>query len=320
MNDTLQAFLSCRGRKSAVMIVRCGSRRLRSPGRLLLALAALLLTACSGDTTGPESKDEIAVFGYLFVGETVHNGNAIYITRTEPVDRVYDDRAAAVTNALVTLRREGQERPDTLSMPDPGRYANPEIMIGSGETYHLTVAIPGRPVITATTMTPDSFAVLSEPVVDPDTMVHSTIADKYPIVLTCPNEEQIFLVDVYCNELWENARYVIRFGNHEGPEDYAEYGGASGEPRHIFAYFRIKDIEHGDPDGPEGPLPVAYRVTWYGDMMVFYGSQTVGVFAIDENYYNYLYREHPELNGGVNGGIGVFASACRKQYKVIAVE
>jgi len=30
--------------------------------------------------------------------------------------------------------------------------------------------------------------------------------------------------------------------------------------------------------------------------------------AIDENYHNFLHKEHPELNGGVNGGIGVFGS------------
>ncbi len=106
----------------------------------------------------------------------------------------------------------------------------------------------------------------------------------------------------------------------KAPTDFTEYGGASGPPRHIFSYFRVKDIEHADPDGSDGPLPTVYRITWYGDMMAFYGKQEVGIFAIDANYYNYLYRDHPELNGGITGGIGVFASACRKQYFVYAKE
>ncbi len=286
----------------------------------LVALAFLLLPGCGSDSTGPQSKDEIAVFGYLYVNETMGGGNAIYITRTRPIDEVYDAEEAAVSNALVTLQREGAGGPDTLSMIDPGLYANPRIRIGPGQTYHLSVEIPGRPIITATTTTPDSFAVLHGPIADPDSMIQSTIAESYPIVLTCPNEEQIFLVDVFCREEWQDARYVIRFGSEDGPRDFAEYGGASGPPRHLLAYFRIKDIEHEDLDGPDGPMPVAYRITWYGDMMAFYGRQQVGVFSIDGNYYNYLYRDHPELNGGIAGGIGVFASACRKQYLVNVTE
>jgi hypothetical protein len=290
-------------------------------GRILTsALALLLLLGCGGDTTGPQSKDEIAVFGYLYVGETMNGGNAISITRTMPIGEVYDVEEAAVSNALVTLRREGDGGPDTLAMIDPGLYANAGIRIEPEQAYHLSVEVPGRPTITPTTTTPDSFAVLRGPIVEPESMVQSTIADSFPIVLTCPNEEQIFLVDVFCREEWQDARYVIRFGNQDGPKDFAEYGGASGPPRHLLAYFRIKDIEHGDPDGPEGPMPVAYSITWYGDMMAFYGRQQVGVFSIDGNYYNYLYRDRPELNGGIEGGIGVFASACRKQYLVNVTE
>ena len=42
--------------------------------------------------------------------------------------------------------------------------------------------------------------------------------------------------------------------------------------------------------------------------------------SIDQNYYNWLYRDHREENGGINGGIGVFGSACRRLWNVRAVE
>ena len=38
-----------------------------------------------------------------------------------------------------------------------------------------------------------------------------------------------------------------------------------------------------------------------------------------ENWQN-LYRDHPERNSGVNGGIGAFGSACRRRYDVMVVE
>lgn len=291
---------------------------MRFGGKILATLAVLLFPGCGGDTTGPQSAGEIAVFGYLYVGEELSGAGPIYVTRTMPIDDTYNGEEAAVSDALVTLRREGGGGPDTLSLIDPGLYANHAIRIEARSTYHLSIEIPGRPPITATTTTPDSFTVLREPSLEP--MIHSAIADSFPIVLTCPNEEQIFLVDVFCREEWQDARYVIRFGNQDGPEDFAEYGGANGPPRHLFAYFRLKDIEHDDLDGPEGPMPAAFRITWYGDMMAFYGEQQVGVFSIDDNYYNYLYRDHPELNGGIVGGIGVFASACRMQYVVNVTE
>jgi hypothetical protein len=54
--------------------------------------------------------------------------------------------------------------------------------------------------------------------------------------------------------------------------------------------------------------------------MAFYGQYEVGVYSIDDNYYNYLYRDHPERNGGVTGGVGCFSSACRKTYRVRVIE
>jgi hypothetical protein len=42
--------------------------------------------------------------------------------------------------------------------------------------------------------------------------------------------------------------------------------------------------------------------------------------SIDENHYNYLWKEHPEESGGIVGGIGVFGSARRERYEVEVVE
>jgi hypothetical protein len=269
------------------------------------------LMGCEGDVTGPALRDEIAVFGFLYVGEAVTDSNAVLITRTQPLLDPYDPAEAAVTTATVTLRREGDSVPDTLSMVRPGCYANPTFTIDPLTVYHLTVSIPGEEVITATTTTPVFYDLLRGPRPLPETMRHADIPDSFPFELTCPDEEQIFMLDVYCLESWEDARYINPFGDHDRPDSEEEYGYENGEPRHISGYFRIKGVTR---DGD------SYTIGFYSAMMVFWGRYEVSLLAIDDNYYNYLYREHPEESGGIVGGIGVFGSACRNRYLVEVIE
>ena len=285
------------------------------PGLKTLLLRAvlllpLLLSGCGGAPTKPKYVEEIAISAYLYVGEAVSASNAIVLTRTRPVDEYYDAGEAAIQDAVVTLRADDTALEDTLRMLAPGRYADPAVVIRPLMTYHLKAQIGGT-AITASTTTPNAFEVLRAPRVLPDVMRQAVIAESFPLVVSCPDPEQIFLVDVFCLEEYQNARYVHRIGSAEHPKDYAEYGSDNGEPRHISAYFRLKDLGGGK---------AGYRISFYGDMMAFYGEHLVGVFSIDQNYYSYLYRDHPELSGGIRGGIGVFGSACRRQYHVRTVE
>ena len=60
--------------------------------------------------------------------------------------------------------------------------------------------------------------------------------------------------------------------------------GATTGSRATLGHFRLKDLGVGE---------AGYRISFYGDMMAFYGEYLIGVFSIDQNYYNYLYRDHP---------------------------
>jgi hypothetical protein len=276
------------------------------------ALAALLLpmvlAACGTGSTRPKYVEEIVLFGYLYVGETVSGDGAVRLERTLPVDQYYDAGRAAISNAVVTLRADTAAAADTLHLVAPGVYADSGLVIRERTTYHLLATFDGK-TVTATTTTPLRFDTPREPrTISEGVMSQPAIADSFPIVVACPDREQICLVDVYCLEDWANAQFIHRLGGgQDTPSSYDEYGGDNGEPRHISAYFRLKDIEMSDQ---------GYLLGFYGDMMWFYGRYQVGVFSLDENYYNYLYRDHPERNGGVNGGIGVFGSAYRKEYSV----
>lgn len=276
----------------------------------LLFVALLCLGGCSGDTTSPTTRNEIVVFGYLYVGESLDEDNAILIARTMPVDEYYDPEDAVIEDALVTVTREGSS-PDTLRMVRPGYYANPDILVDPLTTYHLRVEIDGEDPMTATTTTPLPFTMTSIPREIPGVMRHEDIPDSFSMKLTCGDPDQIFLLDVYCLEEWQDARYINPFGNHEKPDDYDEYGRDNEEPRHIYAFFRIKNVEKEDE---------LYRISFYSAMMVFYGRYAVQLMSIDKNQYNYLWKEHPEESGGIVGGIGVFGSACRERYEVEVVE
>ncbi len=273
---------------------------------ILAAVLAGCTAGCTGDSTGPQTRREIVVFGHLFVGEAVSVENAIHVSEVRPIDEYFDPEEAGVTEARVTLQRRGSE-PDTLALVRPGCYANPAVVIEPRTTYDLRILIPGRDPISASTTTPWAFETHREPRVLPETMRLEAIPDSFTIAVTCPDPEQTFLVDVYCEEYWPDARYVDPAGSHDRPSDYEEYGNDNGEPRRIFAYVRMKSMES------EGADRV---VNFYDGMMVFYGRYTVSCLTIDDNYYRYLYRDHPEENGGIAGGIGVFGSACRKRFRV----
>ncbi len=285
------------------------ARALRTRPVPLLALALLLPLAACAPPTRPPYEQRTAVFGHLRVGEAVSDSNAVLVTRTRPIDAPYDAAEAAVNGALVLLQAAGAAAPDTLRLVAPGRYANPAVTIAPGTTYRLTVAI-GTETLTAATTTPVPIAFAREPVELPGTMAQSAIADSFPIVMNGPDPEQILYLDVYCLEPRENAVYVHKLGTADTPQSDQEYGGLNGEPRHIFAYFRMKDLDH---------VPGGYLAGFYGDMMWFYGRYRVSLLAIDANEYGYLYRDHPELHGGIVGGIGVFGSTCGRTWRVKAV-
>ena len=55
---------------------------------------------------------------------------------------------------------------------------------------------------------------------------------------------------------------------------------------------------------------------WYSSMIWFYGSFTIQVIALDDNYHHYVYANNKELTSGVTGGIGVFGSLTGESYKL----
>jgi hypothetical protein len=281
-------------------------------------LVGFLLTGCSEDSNRPPTSEAVAVFGYLYVGETINTANAIHIARVQPVEAYYDAGAAGLEDAEVSWYWDetGLDSPRPLVSIGGGRYVDPdsnriEHVIAGGQPYALRVVLPDGRELTGRTITPRWARIDGGPPVAPETVRQEVLQDSYPVLVWCDDPDQVLLVDVYCLEDWEDARYINSFGPNDSPSSYDEYGGVNGEPRHIHAYFHAKDVVRRHD---------AYLVDFYGAMIAFYGRYQVTISAIDDNVYNFLYRDHPQEHGGIEGGIGVFGSAVRRSWTITIVE
>lgn len=286
---------------------------------MILAVFALLFlcVACDENPSEPDYQKEIALFGYLRGNEPLNSANAIMIAYSQPITDYYELEKAAITGANVTLTDASNNQIYKLNdtAEKPGFYFNDSLMIRVKTTYHLRVEIDDK-VVTASTTVPPALTIETELSKDSVTQAYrENLGKTKPIYIDCESTDQIVLVDMFCNELWQNAEYVSPFHeNHKYPDDQEEYdSGRNGEPRHIMAFARLKDFV-------SAVYPDQYVIFWYSSMIVFYGSYTLQVLAIDDNYHKFLYAEHPELNSGIDGGIGVFGSLVSERYELMILK
>ena len=166
--------------------------------------------------------------------------------------------------------------------------------------------------ITAKTRVPDNLTITTDLKTETTNEVRQTnLGFSKPVYVKSDSLEQIILVDMFCNETFENAEYLYPFNdNHKNPEDRNEYdGGKNSEPRHIQALVPYKELVSDQYPG----LNVIY---WYASMIVFKGSNTMQITAIDANYHDFIMKEHPVYSGGIEGGIGVFGSVVGEKYEL----
>ncbi len=271
----------------------------------------LIMAACSKNPVAPDFQKEITVFGYLWGDRYLSADRAIMIAWTGPIAEYYDLQKAGVQDARVTITdmESGQIYMLHNTLARPAFYYQDSLLVQPQHRYRLVVQAPDR-TLSAETTTPAMPALTTSLSATTVNQVQTTdISYEKPIYLECENKDQIILVSMFCNESFSDAEYIKPFtDNNTRPRNQEEYdGGRNAEPRHIQAFMRYRDLV--------APLYAGrHAIYWYGAMLVFYGSNTLQVLAIDDNYHHYLYMEHAELNGGVVGGIGLFGSVCGEEY------
>jgi hypothetical protein len=198
----------------------------------------------------------------------------------------------------------------------PGYYFNDSLLVLPKASYRLAVRGSDGYAVSAVTTVPPALEVTTVLRDDTVNVVRpENLSREKPIFLGCEDPEQVVMVDLTCNETYRDAEYIKPFHeNRKTPETQNEYDqGRNAEPRHIFAIARYRDFRSPEYAGQ-------CVIFWYSSMLVFYGSYTLQVAAIDENLHRFLYTEHPELEGGIEGGIGVFGSMCGKRFRLEVVK
>ena len=282
---------------------------------LLTIIMLTFLFGCSNNPADPNYQKEISVFGYLWGNKRLTIDHAIFISYSQPITDYYDLNEAAIHNAVVKITESSTK--DVYILNDtpekPGFFFNDSLQIKPNTTYQLQVEVDGK-IATASTTVPPILVIETE-LFESDTVnnvIRTNLGYEKPVYLNCESENQIIVVDMFCNEPYDNAEYIYPFHDeHKFPEDQEEYdGGVNGEPRRIQALVPYQDLISDE-------YPGEHVVYWYSSMIVFYGSNTMQVLAIDDNYHKFIYSEHPEFSGGINGGIGVFGSVCGKIFELM---
>jgi len=270
----------------------------------------MLLLCCQGTNDSVEYEKQIFLFAYLKGNQYLTRDQAVWLSYSQPLFEKYDARQAAISGANIVLTDSTTAESWSLSEDSTrkGFYFNKQILIKPRHTYQIHITI-GDNIVTASTKVPPILEIntsLNEKV--KNHVEIDSIRSRYPLILGCSKPDQLILIDLFCLESYNNAEYINPFGDQKYPKDEEEYdGGVDGQPRHIRAIAPLNALTSLGASNQ-------YVIDWYSALIAFYGNYRLSIYALDENYNQFISAENPVYSGGVKGGLGVFASMTGKQY------
>ncbi len=281
-------------------------------GVLLMTVFGCDLMDASRDTFEPE----VIIESYQAAGEQL---KPVFLSRTVPVDAVYDFDQHAITGAEVRVSRlDGDGSPvDVIAYVEsdtlPGMYQAAEShTVRPLGTYRLDADVAElQAAVSAVTVVPDTFSLVSASV---DTLRYLS-SDQLELVITrsdYPGRQNIFLFEVLAmlprvELLTPFAEALYREVLEDTDEGLDELISGSSPPLNEGNY---------DPN-PDGTLTL--RIPWF--TFSFFGPNQLTANAIDDNLLDF-YRSQFVQQGGstfspgeipnvlerVSGGRGVFGS------------
>ncbi len=263
----------------------------------LTLIIIIVFTGCEESASSFTYEKRITVTGLIESNRPVDTLKLMY---TGEVDKLYDPSQLAITNAVVRVVGVDVLFDDTLAYDpmNPGRYysKNPSNIILPTKTYRLDVVTADGKRVSAVTTVPDTFS-----------LVYSTIANNSTVKYNTGLPVNFFA--------WTPSRL---HGTYLPTISSLDSGAAR-----ILKSF-IRDTTSGQP-----PDKVGYRVglpkeQTYTELpwivLSYYGTIRFDVFAIDDNYTNFLNQfvtsqggELREIRYSVNGGIGFFGARTKAQ-------
>lgn len=289
----------------------------------LLKIAALLLfTVASITACDPYEQDDyveqVVVQSWLIADEPLP---MLKLSRTVPINQVYNFDNAAISNASVTVRlldATGQvERSFTYTNSAPGMYLPIEdnIIVEPLRRYELLVRIDGKPDITAQTLVPGRFQTVGQN----NSRIKYQGTEQLELEVTrsvYPGRQNYYVFTIETLDP-ENAELTPFYADVLDDEDRADvYLNQSG----------ILFEANTDLDPVTNTLK--FKLPWIG--VAFYGPTRITTNAIDDAMYNFIRTKDVQLGGStlspgeinnvatnVNNGIGIFGSYARSSIEVI---
>ncbi len=273
--------------------------------RLIQCLAIVIGSgACSTAPTESlgEFRETVLIEGYLQAGSSV---SGLFVGTTMPLSSEYDRDASALSDANVAITVDGATHLLSPVADKPGTYHQPDLIVESGKTYHLSVTT-GLGTVTAQTSVPHPPRALGPP---------ALYIGGDPYRVTWEGET---------NGGYVTSRQVVELLERIPPENQfggGRFGGGFGGTIDTTGFGALRDsIARADQwrflQGQSQTLnPIQFS---------YYGTYSLLVFALDENYGDFLISSQQdeatldEPRFHVKGGIGVFASmaADSVEFKV----
>jgi uncharacterized protein DUF4249 len=306
---------------------------LSSRARALIAVTALVILSAGCSTNrdldelfDPSAVGTLVVDGVLIVGERLP---PVFVRQILAADEAYDPELAAVSCSVSIYEGdlEYEYREQTLGDTTTGRYLPVQntALIKPGTRYTLGVRTPDGRRVTATTVTPNRFAVSDWVLLDEETLevrrTLQTFADSGDIY-EAP-ENQIVYQDGLLEARFrpgDNAdRYHIGLQSLDLDSDFVIEGDFLDEEDYA-------DFQRQTSSPALEATGEFVRLPWFA--IFFEGRYKIRVYAVDQNWFD-LARSSPELvgiegpsfggNAGddfdrpifhVEGGIGLFGSGA----------
>jgi len=296
---------------------------------LMIIAAFLQLLGCEKTTSPERYEDELHFLtGIIRVGKFVTQENPIRVGTTVSAENgnVEDLIDSTVTVKLQKLDNETVESEVDLSYWEEvsGFIDIEEMMeIESDYRYRIVAHFAAGDSIWAETITPKLIEVVADSLVNPISaftsdfpeeewaqLVYEDADEFHPLQVITQNNDELYLYnEFYCLETYDNARYLNPGLGDDYPADVDEYSNAAtGYPQKVETFFEYQ------------PTNNLVSMGFYQSNLMFYGKHQVTVYSIDQNYFNYLYLPEGYNDGGVHNGVGIFGSACGKQFYTEIVE
>jgi hypothetical protein len=266
--------------------------------RIFLSITLFTLAlfgGCAEPTSSTPYKKQVVVNALLYSGSPV---DTVKLQWTGDVAQYYDPVQYAIQGAVVKISGVGFVFEDSLTYDptNPGRYYSndPSKIIEPTKTYALYIRTPDGITITGSTTVPDTFSISYSTLNDGDTVKYDPFAPLHEFQWTSSRFHGTYLPTIESKDL--DAALIPKFFDRD----------TINNPKPQKIGYRV-----GLPKDQTNTI-----LPWI--FLTYFGTTAIDVFAIDDNYTDFLNQLIPSQGGElseiryrVKGGIGVFGSATK---------